>query len=349
MNVLVHGFEIRISRLDDKQIEGIKSLIGIPPEYLNDKEDDQFSPRVIEFKPYGIGRMARLYLGKRKSSITSGLPTFYSGATLEFKGAFFERYPEFTLYPLLDWLQKSDIKWTLIQLDVAFNDTDQVTTWRDWTRTFFNLTATETVDISAQQCVGSFFKGAKGSRRHPRFGSDEQGRPRIELGSTAPVAKKNKTNFGSIYQRPEGVRLELKIVDINDANALFRISTPEFFRMTALGILSRHLNIYTAESLLEVKKSKKGKTALILAPFWKKFLETPQAPISKASLKPDQDEELFETAQTRWYQNAAAALQNLLAREGLVGKSRDQIRTRLIHELTGRGIEEEVITDMICF
>lgn len=143
---------------------------------------------------FGDATILRYSFGKAKESvyIRTSASAERSYCIMNLKGTFFDYSPDFKLENLLEFLP--NYNYTPKQIDIAFNDNDMCLTRKElkyWCREYKDFCAGSLVARNAPETV--FQRG--------KF-------RRIQLGSA-----KSKTNYGTIYRRPDTkfIRIEIKL------------------------------------------------------------------------------------------------------------------------------------------
>lgn len=181
-------------------------------------------------------------------------------------GEFFENGPDFSLKRLLKFISR--FNHTPKQLDVAFNDDNKclnIEKIRYWCA------------FDDDFCMGSLV-----ARTAPGELTRRRAFERIQLSSA-----RSKTNFGTIYVRPETgfIRFEIKFKNKDKIEYLlenYSSKHPEQFESRSLGALVSCINFISHQS----KMNKNAKKYIKQRP-WKKFLGSDIKPIKWSKILKD--------------------------------------------------------------
>jgi len=238
MQIEIHGLVIVIHGMLDADIIELFSILGIPIDVCNSK--------II-----GNSKEWTHSFAKAKESIFIRVNVSY--VLMVLNGSFFDNSPEFRLRKLLKFLCR--FKHTFKQLDVAFTDDQKFLVLKHikyWCK------------HSDDYCTGSLV-----ARQPPLLVTAKGKFVRIQLHSA-----QSKTNFGTIYRRPDTkfIRIEIKIKNNNKIEYVlenYSGKNLEQFHTRCRELLVSCINFITTSSKKNRVASKYKKQAE-----WEAFLES---------------------------------------------------------------------------
>jgi hypothetical protein len=217
MYIEIHGLNAVIHDMGESDVIEMLNILHIDYDLL--KVSSFSNIQILEYS-----------FGDNKQSVYIRVNSGY--VMLNLKGSFFDNSPEFRLKKLLRFLSR--FKHTFKQLDVAFTDDMKCLTKKEiqfWCRR------------SSDYCTGSLV-----ARRPPEIVKCAGRLSRIHLGEA-----KSKTNFGTIYQRPDTryIRIEIKFKRKDKIEYLledYSTKNIEKFNSRCLESLVSCINFITAQS-----------------------------------------------------------------------------------------------------
>lgn len=240
MRIEIHGFNVVIHQMSENDILELLNTIKIEHELFECKE---FSNTIVLTYSFDKDKQS-VYVRINNMSDKKYL-------IMNLKGSFFDNSPDFRLKKLLNFISR--FKYTIKQLDIAFNDDRKCLTIKKikyWCK------------HSEDYCIGSLV-----SRKAPDIVTCNRKFVRIQLN----VAR-SKTNYGTIYRRPDTglIRFELKIKDNAKIEYIlenYSSKNIEVFQTRSLETLVSCINFITYQSKKNRIMSKYKKQ-----PSWELFL-----------------------------------------------------------------------------
>jgi len=271
MKICNHQFKATIRGLTQSDLAELLEILTIPRKLWNEKTSREGNVYQLQYGYGDTKESVRVHLGNladgymdQVSRITeqrrpgaygqqkpqSGYVPYYGRAYILLHGSYFDHATGFNFETLLLFLER--VGFTPHDLDIAFDDDEDVTTLNEWLAVFRSW---------RKHCVGNMLRKQK-----ILVVEDEELFVRVQIGSA-----NSKTAYGSFYTRDDGTkRLELKCRDsdqIRDVLLPYQEENREAYNERALKELVSNLDIFTAAS----RKTRKP-AEYVRVPFWSKFL-----------------------------------------------------------------------------
>ena len=287
MKIEMHGYETSISQLTNEDLTELIEILGVPREKY--KAVKHYKTKELSSLEYGFGTAKRSIFIKLTSyheryridqdtrvygeyEYGSDMLKFRTFVSVELHGSFFDNSPDFNFSKYLTFLKRIGHKPK--QMDIAYCDTEWLTTLDDWLRVF---------RYYSRHCIGNTILKSKIFPVEPD-GIFQQ----VNIGS---AATQNGT-YATLYQRPDYLRLEMKyrnseyLLYLADLYLADLSSDPEEYEKALLTGLVNSLDILTEKSMKDYRK-RGDITKQVREPFYQAFIGSG---VKKANLK-----ELYET------------------------------------------------------
>ena len=267
MMIEMHGYETSISQLTDEDLKELIEILGVPREKY--KKGKHYKTKDLASLEYGFGTAKRSIFIKLTSyheryrifqdTRVYGEPEYgydmlkyRTFVSVELHGSFFDNSPDFDFSRYLTFLKRIGHKPK--QMDIAYCDTEWLTTLDDWLRVF---------RYYSKHCIGNTILKSKIFPVEPD-GIFQQ----VNIGS---AATQNGT-YGTLYQRPDYLRLEMKYRNSDYLLYLADLaSDPEEYEKALLKGLVSSLDILTEPSMRAYRK-RGDITKQVREPFYQAFI-----------------------------------------------------------------------------